>query len=181
MGGVCGACARGRRIAQRTATSRPCATRRLRSGSRRARVSRRADPNRFLDLQGSAARKWKEGRSNHNTPISQYSRAAAPEDTSQVRHDDVSTAQRPCGGGQYALPADATACGGAIRRNEGPTTVKKILRNWTSSPRKNREKFRPAGRAELHFRLMCRKNAVGASVLCIVSRLRKMKGRTMHL
>ena len=49
-----------------------------------------------------------------------------------MRHDDVSTAQWPCGGGRYALPADATASGGAIRRNEGPTTVKKILRNRTS-------------------------------------------------
>ena len=141
----------------------------------------RADPNRSLEVQGSALRKWKEGRSNHNTPIPQNSRVAAPEDTSQVRHDDISTAQWPCGGGRYALPADATASGGAIRRNEGPTTVKKILRNWTSSPRKNRENFRPAGRAELHFRLMCRKNAVGASVLCIAAGLRKMKGRTLQV
>ncbi len=84
-------------------------------------------PNRFLDLQGSPARKWKEGRKIYNTPIPQNSRVAAPEDTSQVRHDDISTAQWPCGGGRYALPADATASGGAIRRNEGPTTVKKIL------------------------------------------------------
>ena len=29
----------------------------------------------------------------------------------------------PCGGGQYALPADATASGGAIRRNDGPPSV----------------------------------------------------------
>ena len=116
---------------------------------------------------------------------SQYARSAdhhfSLEDTSQVRHDDVSTAQWPCGGGQYALPADATASGGAIRRNAGPTSVEKILRNRTSSPRKNRENFRSPGDQSCVFCLVCRKNAVGASVLCIAAGLRNMKGRTMQV